>query len=119
MVDLRDRVGRDPKLSADEKETTITMYGGDKSFSIYSAKPTVVKSLLAHDHFTLERARVLTPDGIESYDERAALEGSVGTIAAVTGEMPIGTLTVKSKPRTTDHQSSIVNAETVDPSVFQ
>jgi hypothetical protein len=33
--------------------------------------------------------------------------------------MPIGALTIESKPRTTDHRSSIVNAETVDPSVFQ
>jgi hypothetical protein len=62
---------------------------------------------------------VLTPDGIESYDERAALKASVETIAAVTGEMPIGALTIESKPRTTDHRPSIVNAETVDPSVFQ
>ena len=44
MSELADYVDRDPELGGDEKETTITMYGQDKRFSVFSAKPTVVKS---------------------------------------------------------------------------
>lgn len=118
---LPDRVERDPALSGDEKETTISMCGQDKQFTIFSAKPTIIKSLLQHDHFRLQWARVLppadeTPKRIEDTDR---LANSDGTIVAVRGTMPVGVLTIKSKPRATDHQSSVVNAESVDPSVFQ
>lgn len=121
--ELVEKVDRDPALSGDEKETAITMYGQDKEFSIYTAKPTVMKSLLKHDHFNLNWARVILegsdgrePDRVE---ERAALHEMAGDIVALKGEMPVGLLTVKSKPRTNNHQSSIVNSETIDPSVFE
>lgn len=117
--ELVERVDRDPQLSGDEKETTITMYGRDKWFSVFSAKPTVVKSLLKHDHFELERARLVTEDGIERVGTRAELRSCEGDIVAVEGEMPVGVLTVKSKPRANNHQSSIVSSETIDPSVFE
>lgn len=115
---LADKVDRDPKLSGSEKETTITMYGDDKRFKMYSAKPTVVKSLLRHDHFDLEWARVLDDESSEYYESRGALQEVEGKIVAVEGTLPVGVLTVKSKPRANDHQSSIVSWETIDPSVF-
>lgn len=116
--DLVERVDRDPKLSGEEKETTISMYGGDKRFAIYSAKPTIVKSLLEHDHFEVTWLRVLG-DGVTEVETRAAARGLDGDVVAVRGTLPVGTLTVKSKPRANDHQSSVVNTETVDPSVFE
>lgn len=115
---LADKVDRDPQLSGSEKETTITMYGDDKRFKMYSAKPTVVKSLLRHDHFELEWARVLDDETSEYYENKDALQGVKGKIVAVEGTLPVGVLTVKSKPRANDHQSSIVSWETIDPSVF-
>jgi hypothetical protein len=115
---LIERVDRDPKLSGDEKETTITMYGQDKEFDIFSAKPTVIKSLLKHDHFELGTARVLREDGADRVHSRDQLKEVSGDIVTVEGKMPIGVLTVKSKPRANNHQSSIVNSETIDSSVF-
>jgi hypothetical protein len=117
--ELVDRVDRDPALSGDEKEATITMYGQDKEFEIFSAKPTVVKSLLQHDHFELDWARVIHKDDGEILRGREPLEDEEGDIVAVSGTMPVGVLTVKSKPRANNHQSSIVSHETIDSSVFE
>lgn len=115
--DLTEKVDRDPKLSGDEKETTITMLGQEKRFSIYSAKPTIIKSLLKHDHFNLGWARIINGDQRE-IDTEEELKKTDGDIVAVQGTMPVGVLTVKSKPRANNHQSSIVNSETIDSSVF-
>lgn len=52
-------------------------------------------------------------------DNRDALPPAEGSIVAVEGEMPVGVLTVKSKPRADNNQSSIVNSETIDSSVFE
>lgn len=68
--DIVDKVDRDPMLEADEKETTITMYGLDKNFSIFSAKPTIIKSLLKHDHFELEWARIVNDEGSTPVTQR-------------------------------------------------
>jgi hypothetical protein len=119
-TDLVERVNRDPALNGDEKETTITMYGQDKHFQIFSAKPTVVKSLLKHNHFELRWARLMEEDNsVQRITERETLEKAEGDIVAISGEMPVGVLTVKSAPRTNNHQSSIISTETIDPSVFE
>jgi hypothetical protein len=75
--------------------------------------------LLKHNHFEIERARVLEDGDKQRVKERESLEETDGSIVAVEATMPIGVLTVKSKPRTNNHQSSIVNAETIDSSVFE
>ena len=119
VTDLTEHVDRDPQLNGDEKETTITMGGQDNSFTVYSAKPTVVKSLLDHDHFELDWARVVEDGAGHSVADREVLPPADGDIVAVEGSMPVGVLTVKSKPRANDNQSSVVNSETVDSSVFE
>lgn len=110
-------------MSGDEKETTINMYGQDKKYTIYSAKPTIIKKLLKHDHFELDWARVISEDSTgrkkERINNRRDLKNAEGDIVAVKGTMPVGVLTVKSKPRSNNHQSSIVTAETIDSSVFE
>lgn len=115
-ADLAERVENDPKLNAAEKETTMSMYGNDKEFTVHSAKATVVKSLLKHDHFDPVEIRGL--DGDEHARVGPSEADQLDTVYAVRGTLPVGCLTVKSKPRTNDHQSSIVNAETIDPDVF-
>ena len=117
--DLVSRVDRDPSLSGDEKETTISMYGRDKAFTVFSAKPTVVKSLLKHDHFELGWARVLDGESRTRATDRDQLRETAGDIVGVKGQMPVGVLSIKSKPRANNHQSSIVTAETIDSSVFE
>lgn len=119
MPDLTEKVDRDPGLSGAEKDTTITMLGDEKNFSIISAKPTIVKSLLEHNHFEMDRARVMDGEDITQVNDRDRLHNIDGNIVSVKGEMPVGTLTVKYKPRTNNHQSSIISTETVDSSVFE
>lgn len=118
-TDLVEKVDRDPSLSGAEKETTLTMMGDEKKFEIYSAKPTIIKSLLKHNHFDMIWARVVDENGHERISDRDKLAGVDGDIVAIKGEMPIGTLTIKYKPRTNNHQSSIISTETVDSSVFE
>lgn len=115
---LTEKVDRDPTLSGSEKETTISMYGDDKEFTIYSAKPTIVKSLLKHDYFDMKWARVLSDGKSTHVESENELDGVEGKIVAIEGTLPVGTLTVKSKPRANNHQSSIVSTEGIDPSVF-
>lgn len=120
MVDeLIQMVDRDPALGAAEKETTISMMGNEKHFTIYSAKPTIIKSLLDHDHFELGWARVLGENGADRKVGLDELKESSGNIVAIKGKMPIGTLNIKYKPRQNNHQSSIISTEGVDPSVFE
>lgn len=119
-TELTEKVNRDPELSGAEKETSIAMLGDEKWFTIYSAKPTIIKSLLEHNHFEMKWALILDED--ESHDrirERKKLHDLNGDIVAIKGEMPVGTLTIKYKPRANNHQSSIISTETVDPSAFE
>jgi hypothetical protein len=95
------------------------MLGDEKQFAIHSAKPTIIKSLLEHDHFEMDWARVLDGEEKERVHERERLHETDGDIVAITGKMPIGTLTIKYKPRANNHQSSIISTETVDSSVFE
>lgn len=117
-TEFNERVGPHPRLTGSEKETAITMYGDGERFTIYSAKPTIVKSLLKHDHFEMAWAQLTDGDEMTDVEDREQLGDSDGNIVAVEGTMPVGTLTVKSKPRANNHQSSIVSWETIDPSVF-
>ena len=112
------RVGPDPLLSGDEKETTLSMYGLDKHYTIHSAKPTIIKALLQHDEFTLTRARVVDGEDASRVTMREDLRKTPGEIVQIVSQLPAGTLTIKSKPRANNHQSSIVNYDSVDPAVF-
>ena len=112
------RVGPDPLLSGDEKETALSMYGLDKHYTIHSAKPTIIKALLQHDEFTITRARVVDGEDASRVTTREEISKTPGEIVQVVGQLPVGTLTIKSKPRANNHQSSIVNYESVDPAVF-
>lgn len=117
-TELTERVAPHPRLSGSEKETAITMYGDGKEFTIFSAKRTIVRSLLEHDHFETKWASVADGDDVVRIEGQEAVEESEGDIVAIEGTLPVGTLTVKSKPRANNHQSSIVSTETIDSSVF-
>lgn len=116
---LAERVAPHPDLSGAEKETTISIYGDSKEYSIFSAKPTIIKSLLRHDHFEIDWAVVAANGSTEQITGADTLHDSNGDIVSLEGRLPVGTLTVKSKPRANNNQSSIVSWETIDPSVFE
>ena len=117
-TEFSDRVAPHPRLTGSEKETSIAMYGDDERFRISSAKPTIVKSLLKHDFFEMSWAQLADGDDLTEVKSRDELRETDGDIVAIEGTLPVGTLTVKSKPRANNHQSSIVSWDTIDPSVF-
>jgi len=94
------------------------MYGLDKHYTIHSAKPPIIKSLLQHNEFRLTRARIVDGEDASRVTPREELSKTPGEIVQVVGQLPVGTLTIKSKPRANSHQSNIENYESVDPAVF-
>lgn len=114
--DLIEKVTSDPDLNAAEKETSITMYGDGKNAQIFSAKATIVKSLLQHDHFEADWIGG-EKDGVDEKREEDHAD-DLDEIYSTSGTVPIGILTVKSKPRSNNNQSSIVNHKTIDPEAF-
>lgn len=62
---------------------------------------------------------MLENDEKERVKDRKRLHETDGDIVAITGKMPVGTLTIKYKPRADNHQSSIISTDTVDSSVFE
>jgi hypothetical protein len=123
-MDLTEKVETDTGLEAMERETNITIEGDKKEMRIYSAKKTVVKSLLEHDHFDLKHASGTDTassageEGLVRFFNREQIERDAEEIHSVTGTMPLGCLTVKSAPRSNNNISSVVNAEGVDPEAF-
>lgn len=118
-TEFNERVSPHPRLTGSEKETAVTMYGDSERFTIYSAKPTIVKSLLKHDYFEMTWAQLADDETLTEVERREQLRETDRDIVAIEGSLPVGTLTVKSKPRANNHQSSIISTETVDPSVFE
>lgn len=115
-MDTVEKVESDSELSGDEKETTITMYGTDKEATVTSSKPTIVRSLLEHDHADIEWVAG-EDDG--SYSKVAPDDtDELGAIYTISATLPIGCLTVKPAPRTRNNQSGIVNTETVSAEAF-
>lgn len=115
MTELHELVEIDPRRNADERETTFSMLGMSESVHVFSAKPTIIRSLLRHDHFELFRIGGI--DGGE-YEPDVSAE-DVDAIYEIEGVLPIGCLTVKSKPRKDNRQSKIVNHQTISPDAFE
>lgn len=119
MSGLYERVEPDSGLSGSEKETTITMYGDAKTATVYSAKPTIVRSLLQHDHFDVVEISGLDDEDNRLYaDTEQSARKRLQVIHSIRGEIPVGCLTVKSTRRANDHQSHIVSHETVSADAF-
>jgi len=116
--ELTEKVESDPNLNAAEKETSINILGDEKKMNVFSAKRTVVKSLLDHGHFEVTWLAVSNDD--ESIERVSSLDDATeyDAIYSVSGEMPLGLLTIKSKPRSNNNISSVVNSETIDPEAF-
>jgi hypothetical protein len=110
---LDDRVEADPNRVSHEKETHINFLGDANEMRVFSAKRAIVSQLVKHPHFELKWASV---EGART--NAGDVQETDGAIWAVSGMMPIGCLTIKSSPRTNNHQSQCVNYEGVDPDAF-
>lgn len=116
--DIIEKVSNDPSRQPEEKETGINFLGNEEQCTVFSAKRTVVKSLLDHDEFVFEWATVDSGEGSKRVNGIEGLE-EANEIYSVSGSMPIGCVTVKSTPRSNNHQSSVVNSEKVDEGTFE
>jgi len=117
-MELHERVEADSKLSSAEKETTISMYGDNKEATIHSFRPSVVRSLLQHDH--LEVTEIIGRNNNGSTvrtDDRTTAQERLQVIHGVTGKIPVGCLKVKSTRRSNDYQANIVSNETTSRNV--
>lgn len=109
----------DPSLSSVEKESWFNMTGDAKHLFAGSRKRTIVASLIDHPHYEERWYSLLLEDGGETIHEpEDDVPESAEAIIAVGGRLPIGCLTVKSKPRSNNHQSSVVNSKQIDPDAF-
>ena len=107
---LAERVSR--HLSRNECETGLSFFGDDDRLRLFSYSPTIVRSVLRH-----ERARIrwvfATEGGDTGRRVRNLSEISLGRegpdIEGVSAELPLGALSIKGSPRTTDVPSDIVS----------
>lgn len=112
-------VETDPELRSVEKESWFTMTGDSKRLSAGSRKRTIVDSLIEHPHYEERWYSLLLEDGsVTNYNPKDGVPDSAEAIVAVGGWLPVGCLTVKSKPRSNNHQSSVVNSKQIDPDAF-
>lgn len=102
----------DPSLNSMEKETGVNLLGDEKEIRVSSLRRTIIKSLMEHEHFTPDWYSILMDDkSVISVNPGEPIEGDaepVG-ICGIGGRLPIGTLTIKSKPRKADSHSNIIN----------
>jgi len=117
MENLADKVESDPRRKSHEKETGISFLGDEEEMRVVSAKPTIVRSLLKHDYSDLNWVEIekeetsTTVRDIENIDEN-------DIIYAVSVDIPIGCLTIKSSPKSNNYQSSVINTKSIDPEAF-
>ncbi|WP_136689981.1 hypothetical protein [Halorhabdus amylolytica] len=106
---LTNRVGNE--LSRNEQETGIQFFGDADRFQITTYRPTMVRSLLRHAYAEIERLYLGVPEGqnkrVENPSEVLTSEARP-EVEGVRATLPLGTLTVKGKPRTKDQHSGII-----------
>ena len=111
-IQLHELAERDEQCCQHERETVIRWSAGDDRADVMSAERAVMRRLLAHPHCTIESVTVAdgenrpsrTLDEVEGDDE----------IVAVRGELPIGAISVKSEPRSTDQHALTVSGRVLD-----
>jgi hypothetical protein len=110
QADYAEYTESDSELNAAEKETTVTLLGDEKEFTIGSQKRTVVKGLLGNESFRPTSVTVKNGESIRNLDSLDDVDVEGGDrIVGVVGRMPVGSWTIKGSPRKNNNQSSIVS----------
>lgn len=106
---LADRVGTD--LPRQEQEMGIAAFGDADRFQVTTYVPTMVRHLLRHAHAKIEWLYIGVPDGrnrrVDSIPEARGVEDAA-EIEGIKATLPIGTLSIKGRPRASDRFSHIV-----------
>lgn len=110
LKELVNAVREDPELTPDEKETSITFTKSDERACVYTEEAGLMRRLLHHPAFDAAELHVTTDDVWGKHVELHAFSG--GTITGVRGYIPIGTLKVRSRSRSTSGHASVVSRDT-------
>ena len=98
-------------LSRNECETGFSFFGDADRLRLFSYSPTIVRSVLRHEYARV-RWVFATEGGDAGRRVRDLSDISLGTegpdIEGVSAELPLGALSIKGSPRTTDVPSDIV-----------
>lgn len=111
--DLREQVGRDPRLAPEERETTVTFATDEDTARVHTDEPALVRRLLAHDHVDVDDVGVYDDGTVRTvaYDAVVADGGVDGRITRLRGRVLVDCLVVKSQPRTTGGHAQVVSKE--------
>ena len=103
---IQNQLTEDPNREPFEKESGIHLEGDATYFSVTSFKKVVFSKLLQHPEFTVKHIHVLE-DGHERTIESLEETDSSPTIIGVTGQLPVGTLSI-GKARNSNTHAKIV-----------
>jgi len=104
---LIDAVAEDRRLTPDKKETVLRFTKPEERVCIYTEEGGLMRRLLQHPEFQVERLRVVTE---ESWGDRIDPDDfNGGSITGIDGWGPIGLLSLKTSPRTTSQHAAIVS----------
>jgi hypothetical protein len=97
----------DPALTPAEKETVFRFARGEGRLNFFSAERGVGRRLILHPDAVLDAVVVKSGDARPAKDPAAVQVGE--DIVGVRGTLPIGALSVLSKPRKSDQHADIVS----------
>lgn len=117
LATVIDAVATDPASAPFEREGSILYDAEGDQAAIYSAHPTDIRSYLRHEHFSLDWL-VVKIDGLhheatDLHETREIIDDADDDadvrVTGIHGTLPIGCITVKSKPRSSSNLSLVVN----------
>jgi len=97
----------DPALTPAEKETVFRFARDEARLNFFSAERGVGRRLILHPDAVLDAVVVKSGDARPAKDPAAVQVGE--DIVGVRGTLPIGALSVLSKPRKSDQHADIVS----------
>jgi len=97
----------DPRLSPEEKETTLRFARDEDVAHFYTAEAGVGRRLIAHPEAVLDG--VVVADGDARPTKPPAEVRPTEHVVGVRGTLPVGALLVKSRLRQTDRHAEIIS----------
>ena len=102
----------DPALSAAEKETVFRFARDEARLEFFSAERGVGRRLILHPDAVLDAVVLAVGDARPAKDPAAVQAGA--DVVGVRGTLPIGALSVLSKPRDSDQHADVVSDRVYD-----
>lgn len=107
--------GEDPRLTPEEKETTIRFSRRDDRLAVFTAERGIGRRLLAHPEASIGALIVIDGDrarpgiGLDELDPE-----DPRPVVGVRAELPIGTLTVSREPRARDGHAAVITKRVLE-----